>query len=76
MSAPDEEEAFTNAEEALSATLLALKDLDRDIPEPSAVHALRPESNQAVVLGTVIMTKYRQAVSTKLVNKTVTIPQW
>jgi predicted RNase H-like HicB family nuclease len=74
--ASTEEEALSNAEEALSATLLALEDLNKNIPEPSMIHDLHPKANQVVVLITVIMTKYRKAISTKVVNKTVTIPQW
>ncbi len=75
-SAHGEEEALSNAKEALELHLFGMEE-DRDnIPEPSKIQELTVERNQAVVLIEAWMTPFRDKMATKSVNQMTTLPKW
>lgn len=71
-----EEELLKNAKEAMALHLYGMEEEGYDIPEPSRVIDLKPESNQYIVMIEVRMVPYRDKMRNKAVNKTVTIPRW
>lgn len=70
------EEAFKNAREAMGLHLWGMEQDSDPITEPTPVEKLRPEPNQVVVLIEVWMPPFREAIDSKAVKKTLTIPKW
>lgn len=70
------EEALKNAKEALGLHLWGMETDGDPIPKPTAIEKLHPESNQVVVLVEVWMPGFREAIESKAVKKTLTIPKW
>lgn len=74
--AHSDEEAVKNAQEAMALHLYNME-LDKDdIPEPTPVTQLRPETNQAIVLVEAWMPAFRDKMENKAIKKTLTIPKW
>ena len=71
-----DEDALRMAKEALSLHLWGMEEDDDEIPAPSPVKQLKPESDQVVVLIDVFMPSIREKMNNKAVTKTVTIPRW
>ena len=71
-----EEELLKNAKEAMALHLYGMEEEDYEIPAPSKITDLKPESNQYIVMIEVRMVPYRDKMRNKAVNKTVTIPRW
>jgi predicted RNase H-like HicB family nuclease len=69
-----EEEALSNAKEALSLHIFGMEEDGDDIPEPSPFVGLRGENGEALVLTEVFMPSFREKMETKAVNRTVTLP--
>ena len=74
--AHSDEEAISNAKEAIALHLYSMEQDGEQIPEPTPVTKLRPEKNQAVVLVEAWMPVYRNAIENRAVKKTLTIPKW
>ncbi len=74
--AHSDEEAVSNAKEAMALHLYSMEQDGDQIPEPTPVTKLQPRRNQAVVLVDVWMPIYRGAIENKAVKKTLTIPKW
>ncbi|MFZ3132809.1 MAG: type II toxin-antitoxin system HicB family antitoxin [Desulfosporosinus sp.] len=70
------EEALRNAQEAMALHLYNMEKDGDEIPEPTPVTQLRPESDQAVVLVDVWMPALRDQMENKAIKKTLTIPKW
>lgn len=71
-----EEEAYSQAKEALGLHLFGMEQDSDLIPEPSKVNQLSLESNQAVVIVNVFMPLIRDRVQRATLKKTLTIPKW
>ena len=72
----DEEEAYRDAKEALGLHLFGMEEDQDFIPQPSKVHSLSLDSNQAVVIVNVFMPLIRDRVQRATLKKTLTIPKW
>lgn len=71
-----DEEAFRMAKEALGGHLWCMEEDEDDIPSPTSMRDILLESNERIVLVEVYMPLIRQAVTSKSVKKTLTIPAW
>lgn len=74
--AHSDEEALKNAKEALALHLYGMEQDAEAIPNPTPVKKLHPDTNQAIVLIEVLMPLYRDAIESKSVKKTLTLPKW
>jgi predicted RNase H-like HicB family nuclease len=72
----DEQEAITNAKEALELHLYGLEEDSYDIPSPSHIHELNLNSNEIVILIDVWMIPVRDYMKNKAIKKTLSIPKW
>ncbi len=70
------EEAFANAKEALQLHLFGMEEDGEDIPQPSPVAELHPETGETLAMIEAWMPPFREKMSNKATNKTVTIPRW
>ena len=77
-SGADTEEALHNAREALEGFIYCMEQDNDPIPEPSDIVSLKTtlKDNQALTLIDVFMPVVREAMSSKSVNKMVSVPQW
>ena len=71
-----QEEAFTNAKEALGLHLYGMEKDNDPIPEPTPVSQLNPEDGAVVVMVEIFMPAFRDRMNNKSVNRTVTLPAW
>ena len=71
-----DEEALRMAKDALGGFLWCMENDGDDIPEPTMLNNLTVESNERLVLIEVYMPLIRNAVDSKSVKKTLTIPAW
>lgn len=74
--AHSDEEAISNAKEAMALHLYSMEKDGDEIPEPTPVSKLSFDKNQAVVLVEVWMPTFREAIENKAVKKNLTIPKW
>lgn len=72
----NEADALRMAKDALGGHLLCMEEYGDDIPAPTPLYDLEPESDQRPVLIDVWMPALRERSNTKAVNRTVTLPQW
>lgn len=72
----DEEEANSNAKEALGLHLFGMEQDSDPIPVPSKVHQLSLEPNQAAVIVNVFMPIIRDRVQRATIKKTLTVQKW
>lgn len=70
------EEAVKNAKEALMLHLYGMEQDNEEIPEATAINAIKVESNQAIILVDVFMPPFREKQKTRFVKKTLSIPSW
>lgn len=71
-----DEEALRMAKDALGGHLWAMEDDHDDIPAPTAMIDIAPESNERIVLVDVYMPLIRKSCDMKSVKKTLSIPAW
>lgn len=72
----DTEMALKNAKEALGLHIWGMEQEGEQLPEPTLITALNPESNQVPVLVDVFMPPVRERVNNKFVKKTLSLPAW
>lgn len=65
-----------SARELLGITLCGMEEDDEAIPQPSALSAIKVDTNERTVLVDVYMPSIRQAQVNRSVNRTVTLPAW
>ncbi|MBS3975822.1 MAG: type II toxin-antitoxin system HicB family antitoxin [Syntrophomonadaceae bacterium] len=70
------EEALKNAQEAMALHLYGMERDGDEIPDPTSVIKLHPQTNQAIVLIEAWMPFYRNVIENHAVKKTLTIPKW
>lgn len=70
------EEAFGNAREALQLHLYGMEEDGESIPEASPVASIHASTNETMAMIEAWMPPFRERMSNKAVNKTVTIPRW
>jgi len=70
------EEAYTMAEDALSACLLTLEDENLPLPKATAIQEVEVKQEELVLLLPVDTLSYRMATDTHAVRKNVSIPAW
>ena len=70
------EEAVKNAKEALMLHLYGMEQDNEEIPEATAVNAIKVGANQAIILVDVFMPPFREKQKTRFVKKTLSIPSW
>lgn len=70
------EEAIGMAREALSLHLWGMEDDGDQIPAPTPISSLQPESGRVPVLIDVWMPAVRDEMASRSVNKTLTLPKW
>lgn len=71
-----EEEAITNAKEALEGFIYFMEVDGDPLPEPSRILDIPCKKNTVVVLVNVWMVPVRDEMMNKTVKKTLTIPKW
>jgi len=71
-----EEEALSNAKEAMSLHLFGMEEVHDEIPAPSAISGLKGDDGEVVFLVDVWMPSFRERMETKAVHRTVTLPGW
>jgi predicted RNase H-like HicB family nuclease/post-segregation antitoxin (ccd killing protein) len=71
-----EEEAISNAHEAMSVHLYGMEEDGDEIPPPSHIVGIRHDENEVIVLIEAWMPSFREKMETKAVNRTVTLPGW
>ena len=74
--AHSEEEAFSNAKEALGIHLFGMEQDNDAIPEPTPISQLTPDDGGVIVLVEVFMPALRERQNNRSVNRTVTLPSW
>jgi predicted RNase H-like HicB family nuclease len=72
----NDEDALRMAKEGLALHLWGMEKDGDDIPNPTPVNALCPESDQVVVLIDTFMPPFREHMNNKAVTKAVTVPRW
>ena len=72
----NDEEAMRMAKEAMTFHLWGMEDDHDEIPNPTPVRELEPESDQVIVLVEAFMPPFRERMNNKAVSKTVTMPRW
>ena len=75
-SGADEPEALEMAKDALGGHIWCLEKDGDDIPAPSLLCDIEPESNEQTVLIDVYMPTVRLSQENRAVNRTVTLPAW
>lgn len=70
------EEAFAHAKEALQLHLYGMEEDEEVIPEASPIANIHPGTNETIAMIEAWMPPFRERMSNKAVNKTVTIPRW
>lgn len=71
------EDAFKNAKEALQLHLYSMEEDGEEIPEPSHVSDIKPDSDSgSIVMIEAWMPPFREKMLNKSTTKTVTIPRW
>ena len=75
-SAASIDEVDKEAKEGLALHLFGMEEDGFPIPEPSSLDAIKLKKNEAVMLITVFMPLYRNAIDNVTVKTTVTMPQW
>lgn len=75
-SGKDEIDAVESARDLLGAVLCGLEEDGEEIPAPSALHDVKTEDGECVVLVDVFMPTFRMAGMNRSVNRTVTLPAW
>ncbi len=70
------DESLDNAKESLSLHLYGMEEDNEEIPEPTPIHMLDIQSNQALFLVEEYMPIYREAIDNTYVRKNVTLPLW
>lgn len=71
-----EEEAISCAREALGGHLAVMEDFGEEIPTPHPLNGIQLAENEHSILVDVYMPLYREALETKAVSKTLTLPRW
>ncbi|MCL2322298.1 MAG: type II toxin-antitoxin system HicB family antitoxin [Oscillospiraceae bacterium] len=74
--ADNEDEIFAMAKEVLGLHLWGLETDNELIPEPSPLRDIKTDSNESTMLIEVFMPPIRDRQNNKVINKTLTIPQW
>ena len=72
----NDEEAMHMAKEAMTFHLWGIEEDRDEIPNPTPVRELEPESDQVMVLVEAFMPPFRERMNNKAVSKTVTMPRW
>ncbi|WP_165044527.1 type II toxin-antitoxin system HicB family antitoxin [Adlercreutzia sp. ZJ138] len=72
----DDNDALLSARELLGCVLFGLEEDGEEIPVPTPLSQLTVESNERTVLIDAYMPSVRQALSSRAVNRTVTLPAW
>lgn len=75
-SGESEDDALLSARELLGCVLCGLEEDGEEIPDPSALPAVKLEDNERAVLVDVYMPSVRMANVNRSVNRTVTLPAW
>lgn len=70
------EEAYEMAFDALGLEIEFLESEKRTIPSPSAPNAIKLNKNEFVAIIEFDMLEYQKKHNSKVVKKTLTIPQW
>lgn len=70
------EEALSNAKQALGLHLYGMEQDGEDIPSPTPVETIQTHGRQVLMLVDTWMPLIREAVESRAVKKTLTIPQW
>ncbi len=71
-----EDEAVSNATEAMSLHLFGMEEDCDIIPAPSAISDIAVDAGEAIFLVDAWMPSFRERMETKAVNRTVTLPGW
>lgn len=71
-----DEEAYKNANEALSLHLYGMEEDSDILPDASSIKNIHVEENECVCLIEVWMIPIRDEMQNKAVKKTLTIPKW
>jgi len=74
--AHSDKEALRNAKEAMALHLWGMERDGDDLPEPTPVQHILLYSHQTVMLIECWMPPFRDKMTNKAVNKTLTIPKW
>lgn len=74
--AENENEVFRLAKEVLGLHLWSMEQDNEFIPEPSTIKDIRLSDNEIAMLIDVFMPPVRDRIKTRVVKKTLTIPQW
>jgi predicted RNase H-like HicB family nuclease len=75
-SGEDDQEALAMARDALGGHLWCLEKDGDEIPAPTRLRDVSPDSNERVLLVEVYMPAVRLSQETRSVNRTVTLPAW
>lgn len=70
------EDAYFMAEDALKLTVFDMYEDEEVLPEPSALHDIKLEENQVVILVRMNLLDIIKEYDNKAVKKTLTIPAW
>ena len=70
------EHAFSNAREALQLHLYGMEEDGEEIPAPSPIANIALGEHDTLAMIEAWMPPFREKMSNKAVNKTVTIPRW
>ena len=70
------EEAFINAKEALQLHIFGMEEDNETIPTPSPIKSLSLDNGESIAMIEAWMPPFREKMSNKSTNKTVTIPRW
>lgn len=74
--AETEEEIFQMAKEVLGLHLWSMEQDGELIPEPSNIKNIKLDKSETAMLIEVFMPPIRDRINSKVVKKTLTIPQW
>ncbi len=74
--AQTDDEAFTNAKEALALHLYGMECDKEEIPAPTKLQNLKLKKNEVPVKVEVLMSAYREKMNAKFIKKTLSIPNW
>jgi predicted RNase H-like HicB family nuclease len=75
-SAVNEQDALLSARELLGCVIFGLEEDGENLPHPTPLSNISPQSNERVLLIDVYMPSIRNANINKSVNRTVTLPAW
>jgi len=74
--AENQEEAFSNAKEALGLHIWGMEQDNEIIPEPSSLQKIVFEKSCVPAFIEIYMSSVRERMDNKSVNKTITLPLW